>query len=118
MILIGLFNNSKNNILNNCVVEKNTKRVITFGKSNRILIYNFFLSTLMTKTGVHVQIMYIINILLLLLYFIYYNVYYYIIYCRVNNLDELQAMSLFMNDLNLHGLSRELVLAGWQHCSR
>ncbi|XP_001943213.1 soluble guanylate cyclase 89Db [Acyrthosiphon pisum] len=36
----------------------------------------------------------------------------------VNNLDELQAMSLFMNDLNLHGLSRELVLAGWQHCSR
>lgn len=37
---------------------------------------------------------------------------------RVNNLDELQAMSLFMNDLNLHGLSRELVLAGWQHCSR
>ncbi|XP_050436148.1 soluble guanylate cyclase 89Da-like [Adelges cooleyi] len=36
----------------------------------------------------------------------------------VNNLDELQAMGLFMNDLNLHGLSRELVLAGWQHCSR
>jgi len=36
----------------------------------------------------------------------------------VNNLDELQGMSLFMNDLNLHGLSRELVLAGWQHCSR
>ncbi|XP_050536349.1 soluble guanylate cyclase 89Db-like [Daktulosphaira vitifoliae] len=36
----------------------------------------------------------------------------------VNNLDELQAMSLYLNDLNLHGLSRELVLAGWQHCSR
>lgn len=27
-------------------------------------------------------------------------------------------MGLFINDLNLHGLSRELVMAGWQHFSR
>lgn len=27
-------------------------------------------------------------------------------------------MGLFLNDLNPHGLSREMVLAGWQHCSR
>nr|CAD7193906.1 unnamed protein product [Timema douglasi] len=37
---------------------------------------------------------------------------------RVNNLDELSNMGLFLNDLNLHGLSREMVLAGWHHCSR
>ncbi|XP_025415805.1 soluble guanylate cyclase 89Db-like [Sipha flava] len=36
----------------------------------------------------------------------------------VNNLDELQAMGLYMNDLNFHGLSRELLLSGWQHCSK
>nr|CAD7425198.1 unnamed protein product [Timema monikensis] len=36
----------------------------------------------------------------------------------VNNLDELSNMGLFLNDLNLHGLSREMVLAGWHHCSR
>lgn len=27
-------------------------------------------------------------------------------------------MALFLNDLNSHGLSREMVLAGWQHFSR
>lgn len=27
-------------------------------------------------------------------------------------------MGLFLNDLNLHGLSREMVMAGWQHFSR
>lgn len=27
-------------------------------------------------------------------------------------------MGLYLNDLNPHGLSREMVLAGWQHCSR
>ncbi|XP_063244258.1 uncharacterized protein LOC134543278 [Bacillus rossius redtenbacheri] len=36
----------------------------------------------------------------------------------INNLDELSNMGLYLNDLNLHGLSREMVLAGWQHCSR
>lgn len=41
-------------------------------------------------------------------------------YCfyRINNLDELHGMGLYLNDLNPHGLSREMVLAGWQHCSR
>lgn len=27
-------------------------------------------------------------------------------------------MGLYLNDLNPHGLSREMVMAGWQHCSR
>ncbi|KAK7865585.1 hypothetical protein R5R35_010116 [Gryllus longicercus] len=36
----------------------------------------------------------------------------------INNLDELPNMGLYLNDLNLHGLSREMVLKGWQHCSR
>lgn len=36
----------------------------------------------------------------------------------VNTIDELQGIGLYLNDLNLHGLSRELVLKGWQHCSR
>ncbi|KAL7289320.1 hypothetical protein TKK_0017250 [Trichogramma kaykai] len=34
----------------------------------------------------------------------------------INSLDELPSMGLYLNDLNPHGLSRELVLAGWQHC--
>lgn len=33
-------------------------------------------------------------------------------------MDELHSMGLFLNDLNPHGLSREMVMAGWQHCSR
>lgn len=37
---------------------------------------------------------------------------------RISNIDELAGMGLFINDLNLHGLSRELVMAGWQHFSR
>ncbi|CAL7940160.1 unnamed protein product [Xylocopa violacea] len=36
----------------------------------------------------------------------------------INSLDELLNMGLYLNDLNPHGLSRELVLAGWQHCGR
>ncbi|KAG7211720.1 hypothetical protein KM043_010966 [Ampulex compressa] len=36
----------------------------------------------------------------------------------INSLDELLNMGLYLNDLNLHGMSRELVLAGWQHCGR
>jgi len=27
-------------------------------------------------------------------------------------------MGLYLNDLNVHGLSREMVLTGWQHGSR
>lgn len=37
---------------------------------------------------------------------------------RINSLDELLNMGLYLNDLNPHGLSKELVLAGWQHCGR
>lgn len=37
---------------------------------------------------------------------------------RINSLDELLNMGLYLNDLNPHGMSRELVLAGWQHCGR
>uniref|UniRef100_A0A1B0EW13 guanylate cyclase n=1 Tax=Lutzomyia longipalpis TaxID=7200 RepID=A0A1B0EW13_LUTLO len=36
----------------------------------------------------------------------------------INNLDELHNMGLFLNDLNAHGLSREMVMAGWQHFSK
>ncbi|XP_019696259.1 soluble guanylate cyclase 89Da [Harpegnathos saltator] len=36
----------------------------------------------------------------------------------INSLDELLNMGLYLNDLNPHGMSRELVLAGWQHCGR
>uniref|UniRef100_A0A1A9VS86 guanylate cyclase n=1 Tax=Glossina austeni TaxID=7395 RepID=A0A1A9VS86_GLOAU len=35
----------------------------------------------------------------------------------IENLEELHSYGLFLNDLNSHGLSRELVMAGWQHCS-
>ncbi|XP_044019324.1 soluble guanylate cyclase 89Db-like [Aphidius gifuensis] len=36
----------------------------------------------------------------------------------INSLDELSNMGLYLNDLNSHGMSREMVLAGWQHCGR
>ncbi|XP_036144536.1 soluble guanylate cyclase 89Db isoform X6 [Monomorium pharaonis] len=36
----------------------------------------------------------------------------------INSLDELLNMGLYLNDLNPHGMSKELVLAGWQHCGR
>ncbi|XP_076659417.1 soluble guanylate cyclase 89Da-like [Halictus rubicundus] len=36
----------------------------------------------------------------------------------INSLDELLNMGLYLNDLNPHGLSREMFLAGWQHCGR
>ncbi|KAK5650377.1 hypothetical protein RI129_001406 [Pyrocoelia pectoralis] len=36
----------------------------------------------------------------------------------LNDLDELPERGIFLNDLNLHGLSREMVLAGWQHNSK
>ncbi|CAH1111121.1 unnamed protein product [Psylliodes chrysocephalus] len=36
----------------------------------------------------------------------------------INDLDDLVDQALYLNDLNPHGLSKELVLAGWQHNSR
>ncbi|KAK9758685.1 hem-NO-binding [Popillia japonica] len=36
----------------------------------------------------------------------------------INNLDELPEQGLYLNDLNSHGLSKEMVLAGWQHNSK
>ncbi|KAL0134164.1 hypothetical protein PUN28_001180 [Cardiocondyla obscurior] len=36
----------------------------------------------------------------------------------INSLDDLLNMGLYLNDLNPHGMSKELVLAGWQHCGR
>ncbi|KAG5877871.1 hypothetical protein JTB14_031387 [Gonioctena quinquepunctata] len=36
----------------------------------------------------------------------------------VNDLDDLTDQALYLNDLNPHGLSKELVLAGWQHNSK
>ena len=33
-------------------------------------------------------------------------------------MDELHGMGLYLNDLNPHGLSKEMVMAGWQHFSR
>lgn len=37
---------------------------------------------------------------------------------RINNLEELREMGLFLNDLNPHGLSREMVFSGFSHYSR
>ncbi|XP_034244974.1 soluble guanylate cyclase 89Db-like [Thrips palmi] len=36
----------------------------------------------------------------------------------VSDLSELAAQGLFLNDLNLHGLSREMVMEGWHQCAR
>ncbi|CAG9858831.1 unnamed protein product [Phyllotreta striolata] len=36
----------------------------------------------------------------------------------INDLEDLTDQALFLNDLNPHGLSKELVLAGWQHNSK
>ncbi|CAG0923220.1 unnamed protein product [Notodromas monacha] len=33
----------------------------------------------------------------------------------ISSLDELQQLGLFLTDLSMHDLSREMVLAGWQH---
>jgi hypothetical protein len=43
---------------------------------------------------------------------------YLIWYLSINDLDELPEQGLFLNDLNHHGLSKEMVLAGWQHNSK
>lgn len=37
---------------------------------------------------------------------------------RINNLDEMSEMGLYLNDLNFHGLSREMVFSGFKHYSR
>ncbi|XP_070493703.1 soluble guanylate cyclase 89Da-like isoform X2 [Chironomus tepperi] len=36
----------------------------------------------------------------------------------INNLDEMSEMGLYLNDLNFHGLSREMVFSGFKHYSR
>ena len=37
---------------------------------------------------------------------------------RVSDLTELSSLGLYLNDLNLHGLSREMVMEGWHQCAR
>lgn len=37
---------------------------------------------------------------------------------RINNLEELKDMGLYLNDLNPHGFSREMVFSGFSHSSR
>lgn len=39
-------------------------------------------------------------------------------FCSINDLDELPELGMFLNDLNQHGQSKEMVLAGWQHNSK
>ncbi|XP_029713132.1 soluble guanylate cyclase 89Db isoform X1 [Aedes albopictus] len=36
----------------------------------------------------------------------------------INNLEELREVGLYLNDLNTHGLSREMVFSGFSHNSR
>lgn len=36
----------------------------------------------------------------------------------LNNLVEMREMGMFLDDLSMHDLSREMVLKGWEHCSR
>lgn len=36
----------------------------------------------------------------------------------INDIEELPELGLYLNDLNPHGLSKEMVLAGWQHNSK
>ncbi|XP_031334521.1 soluble guanylate cyclase 89Db-like isoform X1 [Photinus pyralis] len=36
----------------------------------------------------------------------------------INDLDELTERGIFLNDLNQHGLGKEMVMAGWQHNSK
>jgi guanylate cyclase len=37
---------------------------------------------------------------------------------RVNDINELPDQGIYLNDLNPHGLGKEMVLAGWQHNSK
>lgn len=41
----------------------------------------------------------------------------YIIY-RLCDLKDLQKAGLFINDLNSFDMSRDMVMAGWQHASQ
>lgn len=36
----------------------------------------------------------------------------------INDINELPDLGLYLNDLNQHGLSKEMVLAGWHHNSK
>ena len=38
--------------------------------------------------------------------------------CRLNNLEELLSMGLYINELNMYDGSRDMVMAGWQHASK
>lgn len=51
-------------------------------------------------------------------FFCKYNATLMYLICSINDLDELPEQGLFLNDLNPHGLSKEMVLAGWQHNSK
>lgn len=42
----------------------------------------------------------------------------FLFFCSFNDIDELRQAGLYMADMNGHGLSRELLLRGWQHLSR
>ncbi|CAH2016218.1 unnamed protein product [Acanthoscelides obtectus] len=46
------------------------------------------------------------------------NAVFYLCSPVINDLDDLTDQALYLNDLNPHGLSKELVLAGWQHNSK
>ena len=37
---------------------------------------------------------------------------------RINNIEEMQMMGLYINDLSMHDSSRDMVMAGCQHASR
>lgn len=39
-------------------------------------------------------------------------------FCSFNDLEELSLAGLYVADLNAHGLSKEMLLHGWQHLSR
>lgn len=43
---------------------------------------------------------------------------FYVLFFSVNNISELPDQGLYLNDLNQHGLSKEMVLAGWQNNSK
>ncbi|KAK4882896.1 hypothetical protein RN001_006215 [Aquatica leii] len=36
----------------------------------------------------------------------------------INDIDELPELGIYLNDLNQHGLSKEMVFSGWQHNSK
>lgn len=48
----------------------------------------------------------------------YHIVYTAVFSCSINDINELPELGLYLNDLNQHGLSKEMVLAGWHHNSK